>query len=287
MDLKKEIKLSDLFKRKPKEAAPVAETPAFEESPAEGEEKRKRFALSRAPKAPKEPKPAKAPKAPKAKAEPVMHGAQPFADVPLMRAFNLLPREIGRESRAARPRSAQLVLAVVSVVLLAGLGFTYMTLSAGVDDKRATRDGLKAELAALEAKQVAEGEVVDPALVTEKNARTFALATALSTRVAWDRLLREVSLVIPEDAWLTGMVATPVEVSTDPTAAALPGMSTVTISGYTYAQDGVARALARLAVVPELTQVSLVSSQTGLIGDTEVIQFAVSAFVKLPGGASA
>ena len=51
MDLKKEIKLSDLFKRKPKEAKAVAETPAFEDSPAEGEPKRRLF--SHGPKAPK------------------------------------------------------------------------------------------------------------------------------------------------------------------------------------------------------------------------------------------
>jgi len=89
IDLKKEIKLSDLFKRK----------------------------------GPTEPRAEKAPKAPRAKAPKVpRHDHEPSHDVPLMRAFNLLPKEDPREARSARPRAAQIVLAFVGVVLVAGLG---------------------------------------------------------------------------------------------------------------------------------------------------------------------
>jgi len=39
--------------------------------------------------------------------------------------------------------------------------------------------------------------------------------------------------------------------------------------------------------VPELSSVQLVSSASTLIGDIEVVQFSMSALVKLAGGASA
>ena len=87
VDMKKEIKLSDLFKRGSKE-------------PSEGEN-------GKAPKAPKEPKPPKerkrwrGEKKEKAESGAVLaaHEAPPPADVPLMRAFNLLPREEVRAER--------------------------------------------------------------------------------------------------------------------------------------------------------------------------------------------
>jgi len=249
IDLKKEIKLSDLFKRK----------------------------------GPTEPRAEKAPKAPRAKAPKVpRHDHEPSHDVPLMRAFNLLPKEDPREARSARPRAAQIVLAFVGVVLVAGLGAAYTVMSAAVDDKRSTRDALRAEVEALREQAAGSGEEqVVPALVSEKNLRTYALASALSGRVAWDRLLREVSLITPEDVWLSGLAAMPSESNT------AAGQSALTVNGYTHGHEGVARMLARLAVVPELSSVQLVLSASSLIGDTEVVQFSIAALVKPPGGGSA
>jgi len=288
IDLKKEIKLSDLFKRKPKEAAPVAEAASVEDAALVDDPKPGRASLMRrgrpkADKAPKEPKAEKAPKAPKVRAEKTpRHDHQPH-HAPLMRAFNLLPKDDPREARSVRPRAPQLVLAIVGVVLVAGLGAAYTVVSATVDDKRTTRDALRAEVEALRQEALASGQVeqVDPALVSEKNLRTYALASALSGRVAWDRLLREVSLVTPEDVWLSGLAAAPAE------SDAAAGQSALTVNGYTHGQEGVARMLARLAVVPELSAVQLVSSASTLIGDIEVVQFSISALVKLPGGDSA
>ena len=54
----------------------------------------------------------------------------------------------------------------------------------------------------------------DDALAAEKGARVGALSAALTSRIAWDRVLRQVSLVLPEDVWLTSLSATA------PTAAA-------------------------------------------------------------------
>jgi Tfp pilus assembly protein PilN len=211
-----------------------------------------------------------------------------------MRAFNLLPREEVRDARRSRPRTAQLALAVVGLVGLAGLGSVYMIVSAGVTDKRATRDELEGYVRVAQAAQRAEPAEpgVDPAVVQEQGARTAALSTTLSTRVAWDRVMRELSLVTPDDVWLSGIVAQPgipaESQPADATAATTgaPVPSVMSINGYATDQDKVARFLARLSVVPELTGVQLLTSTNSLIGETEVVSFSVSAQVKLPGASA-
>ena len=283
IDLKKEIKLSDLVKRKHKAASPEETASSLEAAPTDGPKPDLMSLMRRArSSAPQEPKAEKAPKAKGAKAPRHDHEAQ--HELPLMRAFNLLPREDPREARSVRPRAPQLVLAIVGIILIAGSGAAYTVMSATLEEKRTTRDDLRAQVEALRQAIAASGqeEQIDPALVSEKNLRTYSLALALSGRVAWDRLLREVSLVTPEDVWLSGLAAIPAE-----TADAVAGESSLTVNGYTHGQEGVARMLARLAVVPELSSVQLVSSASSLIGDTEVVQFSISAGVKLPGGASA
>jgi len=212
-----------------------------------------------------------------------------------MRAFNLLPRDEARDARLARPRTAQLALAVVGLVGIAGLGSVYMILNAGVSDKRLTRDELQVYVRVAQAANAAEPVEpgVDPAVVEEQSVRTAALSTTLSTRVAWDRVMRELSLVTPDDVWLSGIVAQPgippessaPDAEASAFAPAVP--SVMTINGFANNQDGVARFLARLSVVPELTGVQLLSSTHSLIGETEVVSFAVSALVKLPGGSTA
>ena len=97
MDLKKEIKLSDLFKRKPKDTAD--ETVAVDEEPKEKGSglKREISFRRRKDKAPKEPKAAKEPKEKRAKGK--AKDAPALPEVPLMRAFDLLPREGGKDEQ--------------------------------------------------------------------------------------------------------------------------------------------------------------------------------------------
>lgn len=305
MDLNKEIKLSDLFKRRAKPAKPAEPFDETKEPEADGrsagpQKALRFFALRRRVEEPREPG---APKAPKVRREKSPSPALALSEVPLMRAFNLLPKEDAREARRGRPSTAQLVLAVASLVGLAALGSAFMVLNAGVADKRGSRDELRAQVAALQvAQQGDEGDSeapVDPAIVQEKNLRTSVVASALGQRIAWDRVLRDLSLVTPEGVWLSGLVATPGAAdpsapapASESTAASPPAPapaqpSSITLNGYAYSQEGVARLLARLAVVPGLADVKLLSSARALIGETEVFQFSVSAAVKLPGGASA
>jgi Tfp pilus assembly protein PilN len=137
----------------------------------------------------------------------------------------------------------------------------YMTSSAKVADKRAEADDRRAELAQLTAQIGPEAADPSASLAGESQARTAALADALGARVAWDRILREFSLVLPDDVVLTTLGATSGAAgSADPATAAATGAPTFTIEGTASDQAAVALLLSRLAVIPEFTDVRLESS---------------------------
>jgi Tfp pilus assembly protein PilN len=192
-----------------------------------------------------------------------------------MRAVNLLPREL--EQDKAGP-SRQVVLscgaAVLSMAVLAG---GYMQGSSALGKRNAALAEAQARLAAV------PQPMQQPASVTglpqQRQSRVAALSSALTTRVAWDRVLREVSLVVPEDVWLSSLQAAA------PTAAGITGQG-IHISGFTYSQPAVARLLARLTVIPDLQRVSLTSSTLTDIGSRPVVQFEIGADLK-PAGATA
>jgi Tfp pilus assembly protein PilN len=181
-----------------------------------------------------------------------------------MRAVNLLPRDAERvRSEGAR-----------TPVLIAAGGVAVVTAVAAVLSFSAsgTAGERRAELASIEDAIALVSRTETPAvsqavLVQERTDRVSALGAALTTRIPFDRLFRELSLVLPEDAWLTGITAS-APVSTTPTGAPPGGASRatatetqgVTIQGATYSHQSVARVLARLSVIPSLENVRLTAS---------------------------
>jgi len=199
-----------------------------------------------------------------------------------MRAVNLLPRdEVKRSFEAKRGVvfGSAAGAALVTVVLVS------MSISAGgsIGEKQAELDAMRAEIAAIPT-PTASDTSNDDALAAEKGARIGALSSALTSRVAWDRVLRQVSLVLPEDVWLTNLTATaPTTSATAPAAAAASGFM---LTGSTYSQNGVARFLSRLSVIPDLENVRLQSSQSALVSERELVQFTILADVRGPGDAA-
>jgi hypothetical protein len=59
--------------------------------------------------------------------------------------------------------------------------------------------------------------------------------------------------------------------------------SQFTIQGRTYSHDGVARLLSRLQLVPDLTNVQLVSSTLSRVANQNVIEFSIAADIKVAG----
>lgn len=199
-----------------------------------------------------------------------------------MRAVNLLPRDDAKRSFEAKRGvvfGSAAGAALVTVVLVS------MAISAGgsIGEKQTELDAQRAEIAAIPTPTVKDTSN-DDALAAEKGARVGALSSALTSRVAWDRVLRQVSLVLPEDVWLTNLTATaPTASATSPAAAAASGFM---LTGSTYSQNGVARFLSRLSVIPDLENVRLQSSQSALVSERELVQFTILADVRGPGDAA-
>lgn len=175
-----------------------------------------------------------------------------------MRAVNLLPRdlEIGSK-RSAKPVVAALV-ALVALTALAGvLG---MQASAQADGQRADLALTEAAIARI---PVPTPQPAAPDVSVERSNRIAALQSALSTRVPVDKLLGDLSFVVPDDVWLTGLtVSIPDRVSGQaaPATAGEAPSSTVTIEGATYSQPAIARFLARLNALSSLGDVQLTES---------------------------
>jgi len=251
--LKKEISLSGLFRRgggAPEEAKPAKppKQPKQEKQPKQPkqpkQEKQPKQPKAKQPKEPKQPKAQRAPKA-----------APPLAQVPIMRAFNLLPKD---DSRAKRTGSNTGVIAVVvgAVLVVAALGALYFQSSAAVSHKQSQVTELQAKLAAINVKPETPREKIAPQLQTEQSGRTTALATALSGRIAWDRILREISLVLPDDISLTQVQTTSLAAAD----ATQPSVTQIEFDGFAPTQASVGLMLSRLALIPEVASVELVRS---------------------------
>ena len=200
-----------------------------------------------------------------------------------MRAVNLLPATMRRKSFAAK---RGVVFGGIGGAALATAVLASMMISAGgaASSKQAELDGIRAQIAAIPTVPVIDTSEED-ALAAEKGARVGALSAALAGRVAWDRVLRQVSLVLPEDVWLTKLSASAPDAGAGGRGG--PATSGFTLTGATYSQNGVARFLSRLAVIPDLANVRLQSSQSQLLNERELVQFTILADVSPPGAAPA
>jgi Tfp pilus assembly protein PilN len=264
IDMKKEIKLSDLWKRGPKE-----------------------------PKAEKEPKKAKEPKPPKEKKERRFGGGKekvaaieapsgpPMRDIPLMHAFNLLPKEEVRGEKESKPSAIpHVAVALAGVLVFAALAAFYLSSSATVTKKTGELDDLRGQLASLqvpEQQPQAPGESTD--IDSERAARTAALSTALADRLAWDRVLRELALVLPADVTLVTLDGTAPSPGSAG-AATSAGVSSFRVTGTSMNQAGVARLLSRLQVIPELQSVQLEFATASEDEAKPGVNFAITASVR-------
>jgi Tfp pilus assembly protein PilN len=111
------------------------------------------------------------------------------------------------------------------------------------------------------------------AVVAQLQPRLSAVTEALGSRIAWDRILREFSLVLPSDIQVDALTLTqPIAGSTTSTT----GTTGLTLSGVTYSYDAVARLVSRLSLIPDLRNVQL--SNTAV--NQGVVQFSITAGVK-------
>ena len=204
-----------------------------------------------------------------------------------MRAVNLLPRDHGQ--RTIKKESLPVLVGGCSALLVvAELGALYMMGSGKIAAQQRKVDDLNRHFQALPPPPPGP-TAAQQALAGQQSARVSALTAALANRVSWDRVFREFSLVLPDDVWLTQLAAkSPISPATNASSASTTGTpSEFTITGRTYSHDGVARLLSRMQVIPDLTNVQLVSSSVTKVGNQNVVEFSIAADIKsAPGSGS-
>jgi Tfp pilus assembly protein PilN len=179
-----------------------------------------------------------------------------------MRAVNLLPRDAERAGAGSARRLPLAVAGGGVAVVTALCAFLFLSSSGAIDEKHAELALTKSAIAAIP--KPGDQSAPSGVVVQERADRVAALSAALSSRIAVDRALRELSYVLPEDAWLTGLIANAPKDAAGAAPGSAPATSTaasgVTIQGATFSHESVARVLGRLAVLPSLENVHLAAS---------------------------
>jgi Tfp pilus assembly protein PilN len=212
-----------------------------------------------------------------------------------MRAVNLLPSDSAARKSFRKEDPAVVIGSALGAVVLIALVGGFMNVHSKVNANQKKLTAVRAELAQLslkkrEAAVAATPKPVKPskpiipvpAVTSEEAPRLEAISTAMSSRIAWDRILREFSLVLPSDVTLTALTlaAPPPPVAATVGAPPVAGVQGLSIAGSAYSHDGVARLLARMMLIPDLTNVTLSSSTEASTGDVAAVQFIISAEVK-------
>lgn len=191
-----------------------------------------------------------------------------------MRPVNLIPQEERRGEHAAM-RSGPLVYIAVGLLVAALAGVTALVLT---NNEIANRKAEAAQLRREDAVEKARAERL-AAYTSFRDLHDQRVATVTSladSRFDWERVMRELSLVLPGDVWLTALNATAAPgVSIDGSSsgdssasqlragAAGPALEMV---GCTTGQDAVAGFVTALKDIDGVTRVGVQSSALGATG---------------------
>lgn len=187
-----------------------------------------------------------------------------------MRPVNLIPPEARRGEKAPM-RTGALSYVIVAVLAVALLGITGVVLTNNqISDREAEKSGLESRLTEAEARAKRVSAFADFASLQQARAQT--VDDLARSRFDWERVLRELAIVIPEDVWLTNLTATAspaVQISSDSGSSSssdsgadlssVQGPS-LRIVGCGTGHDAVARFLAALRDIGGVTRVSVLSS---------------------------
>ena len=177
-----------------------------------------------------------------------------------MKAVNLIPTE-QRRAKATGERSgaSYVVLGVLGVLLV--MAVAYVLTANSVNDKTSKAAAAKQQADTLEAQAAQLDSFTDFAAIKEQ--RLAAVVTAASTRFDWERLMRELSRVMPAGSWLqttqASVLGDPNAVSTPAPAGAVttPAAPSATFVGCTPKQSEVAKILVRLRQLHRVVDVEL------------------------------
>jgi Tfp pilus assembly protein PilN len=188
-----------------------------------------------------------------------------------VRPVNLLPQDQRRPAGEGAGKGA-IVCGVLALML--AMVAAYVLTSNNVTEHENQAAAVRAEAARLEAEVAAQANYTDFADIAQQ--RLTSVAGVAETRFDWERLMREVSRVMPEGSWLQ---ATDASVTGDPNsttvaptgAVAPPAGPYANFVGCTPDQSDVAQIMVRLRQLHRVEDVKLKeSSQEAVDGDATV-----------------
>jgi Tfp pilus assembly protein PilN len=180
-----------------------------------------------------------------------------------MRPVNLIPEE--ERSGGRRPmRGGPVAYIVVGALIAALLGVTALVVTDNkISDSKTEIASMEGEVAAAEAKARSLSAYAQFHTVREQ--RVATITSLADSRFDWERVMRELSLILPGDVWLTNLSA-----SASPTAetagvtsgslrASVAGPA-LSLSGCADGQDAVAGFVQALKDIDGVTRVGVESS---------------------------
>jgi Tfp pilus assembly protein PilN len=180
-----------------------------------------------------------------------------------VRAINLIPAEERRGRPAARAGALSYLVVGVLIAALAGVTALVMT-NQQVSDR-------EAEVAQLEQRRAAAQAQADSLRAfaefrSMQEARTATVTSLAQSRFDWERILRELSMVLPADVWLvelTGTVSPAVQVDggADISSRASVEAPALELVGCTVSQDAVGRLVAALRDIDGVTRAGVARSE--------------------------
>lgn len=189
-----------------------------------------------------------------------------------MRPVNLIPPEDRRGDKAPL-RTGPLAYVVVAVLAVALLGVTLVVLTTNqISDRKAEKASLEGQVQQAQAEADRLDSFVSFASLQE--AREQTVASLATSRFDWERVLRELAIVIPSDVWLTNLDA---KASQEASADASTGSASssediqgpsLDIQGCAAGHDAVARFLAALRDVDGVTRAAVLRSDRQTAGAT-------------------
>jgi Tfp pilus assembly protein PilN len=180
-----------------------------------------------------------------------------------MRPVNLIPPEDRRGQRAPL-RAGSSSYALVGGLLAAVVAVTALVMTGNSVSEK------ESELAALEAQRdaaVAQAQALSPyaEFASLRQQRQATIQTLAESRFDWERVLRELSLVLPDDVWLIRVTGTAspdavVEGAEDVLRSSAPGPA-LSLIGCGASQEAVAGFAAALEDIDGVTRVGIAKSQ--------------------------
>ena len=182
-----------------------------------------------------------------------------------MRPVNLIPPEDRRGERAPL-RTGPLAYVIVGVLLLGFIG-VYMVVTTGnsISERKVEVEGLEQQLASSSAR--AQALQTFSNFASLEQSRTLTVSDLARSRFDWERVLRELALVIPADVSLDTLNGSVSGSASGDAAAPESGASaeginapTLRMSGCGDGHESVARFVAALRDIDGVTRVGLANS---------------------------